>query len=133
MVRTTDLEVIMAIYQGIGTASVQGRDRVMAALVAGLEIEFGRCAGEALARRFLDAEESDFLWEARAGERWLGAYDSVDAADDALNRMAIFGRLEGRWFAAVLIVDGDGKPQGTIGKRLFRDRTCARAAMAMAH
>src|SRR3546814_5577837 len=35
-------------------------DRVMTALIAGLEIEFGRGAGEGLARRFLSAEDAEF-------------------------------------------------------------------------
>ena len=47
----------MTMFQPIGVAS----DRVLATLVAGLEIEFGHGAGEALAQRFLEAEESDFL------------------------------------------------------------------------
>ncbi|WP_245942020.1 hypothetical protein [Sphingomonas gilva] len=42
-------------------------DRVMAALVAGLEIEFGSGAGRVLAKRFLEAEEADFNWDARVG------------------------------------------------------------------
>lgn len=50
------LKVIMSTYQNIGTAS----DRIVAALVAGLEIEFGRGAGQAMAQRFLDAEDGDF-------------------------------------------------------------------------
>ena len=62
MVRTQALEVIMGMYQSIGTAS----DRVMATLMAGLELEFGRGAGEALAHRFLEAEETDF--RRRAGQ-----------------------------------------------------------------
>src|SRR3546814_15279389 len=50
MMRTQTLEVMMSMYQSIGTAS----DRVMEAPVAGLELEFGRGAGEALAHRFLE-------------------------------------------------------------------------------
>src|SRR3546814_19365376 len=67
MMRTQTLEVMMSMYQSIGTAS----DRVMEAPVAGLELEFGRGAGEALAHRFLEAEEADFRWDARVEERWI--------------------------------------------------------------
>ncbi len=37
-------------------------DRVMATLIAGLELEFGRGAAEGLAQRFIDAEDVDFHW-----------------------------------------------------------------------
>jgi len=116
-------------FQPIGAAS----DRVMAALVAGLEIEFGRGAGEALAQRFLEAEESDFLWEARQSERWLGAYESVDDDEVELDRIAILGRLDGRWFVAVSIVDGDGNAQGLMARRSFRSERRAREAFAATH
>jgi hypothetical protein len=126
MVRTQGVEVIMGMYQSIGTAS----DRVMATLVAGLEIEFGRNAGEALAHRFLEAEEIDFLWDARLQERWLGAYESAGDDEIELDRVRIFGRLDGRWFVAVMLVDGDGNPHGLMGKREFGRRHQASAAFA---
>lgn len=119
----------MTMFQSIGAAS----DRVVATLVAGLEIEFGRGAGEALAQRFLEAEESDFLWDARMSERWLGAYESIDEEDFELDRVAIMGRLDGRWFVAVSIVDGDGNAQGLMGRRSFRSERQAREAFAAAH
>lgn len=119
----------MGMVQSIGTAS----DHVMSALTAGLEIEFGRGAGEALAHRFLEAEETDFLWDARLEERWLGSYESIENDDLELDRIAICGRLDGRWFAGVLLVDGDGLAQGTIAKRFCRSRKSAHEAMADAH
>ena len=119
----------MTMFQTIGAAS----DRVLETLKAGLEIEFGRGAGDALAQRFIDAEESDFLWDARADERWLGAWESIDEEDLALDRIAIVGRLDGRWFVAVSIVDGDGNPHGLTGRRSFRSEAQARAAFAAAH
>lgn len=119
----------MSMYQSIGTAS----DRVMATLMASLEIEFGRGAGEALARRFLEAEESDFLWDARIEERWLGSYESIDDDDLELDRIAICGRLDGRWFSSVMLVDGEGRAHGTMGKRFCRSRRSAHEAMVDAH
>lgn len=116
----------MTMFQPISVAS----DRVMAALVSGLEIEFGYGAGEALAHRFLEAEESDFLWDARIQERWIGTYESADDDEIELDRVRIFGRLDGRWFVAVMIVDGDGNPHGLMGKREFRRRHQALAAFA---
>ena len=123
----------MTMFQPIDAASAKAPDRVMAALVAGLEIEFGRGAGAALAKRFLEAEESDFLWEARQSERWLGAYPSIDDDDGELDRVAILGRLDGRWFVAVSIVDGDGNAQGLMGRRSFRSERRAREAFAATH
>jgi hypothetical protein len=129
MARTTSLGVMMAMYQSIGTASANVVDRVTAALVAGLEIEFGRGAGEALAPRFLKAEEADFYWEARVTERWLGAYESQDDGEFELDRIAILGTLDGRWFTAAMIVDGEGAPHGTLGQRTYRSERLARQPM----
>ena len=124
----------MSMYQSIGTASPNVVDRVMAALVAGLELEFGRGAGEALAHRFLEAEEADFRWDARVEERWIGAYESPDDYDDfGLDRVAICGRLDGKWFCATMLVDGDGNAQGMMGCRQFGSLVRARDAMVHAH
>ena len=117
----------MTMFQPIGATT----DRVVATLVAGLEIEFGRGAGEALAARFLEAEESDFLWDARVSERWLRAYESNEEED--FDRVAIVGRLDGRWFVAVSIVDGDGNAHGLMGRRNFRSERQARRAFAATH
>ncbi len=118
----------MSMVQQIGVAS----DRVMATLIAGLEIEFGRGAGEGLAQRFLDAEEVDFCWDARVEERWLGAYEGGDSDDFWLDRVAIYGRLDGCWFAATMIVDGDGSAHGMLGCRRLGSRKAARKAMVSA-
>lgn len=116
----------MAQVQTISDAA----DRVMAALVSGLEIEFGRGAGEALAHRFLEAEEVDFHWDARLQERWIGSYEGIDDDEFELDRVRIIGKLDGRWFVATMIVDGDGNAHGMMGKRDFRREKQARAAFA---
>jgi len=118
----------MSMMQSIDAAS----DRVMAALISGLEIEFGRGAGAALAHRFLEAEEVEFLWDARALERWISTYESTDNEDLELDRVKIFGRLDGEWFVAVMIVDGDGNAHGMMGKRAFGCEQEARTAFAQA-
>jgi hypothetical protein len=122
-------EIIMTTVQTI--AEVQ--NRVLATLIAGLEIEFGRGASEGLAQHFLDAEELDFRWDARNAERWLGTYESVDEDDFALDRVAICGRLDGEWFMATMIVDGEGAAHGMLGCRSFRNGRTAREALATAH
>jgi len=118
----------MVQVQLVGAAS----DRVMAALIAGLEIEFGHAAGAALAARFLAAEGPDFHWDARVSERWLGAYESVCDEDLELDRVAICGWLDGDWFAATCIIDGEGMAHGMIGHRTFRTERQARRVFARA-
>ncbi|RZF60784.1 hypothetical protein EWE75_21195 [Sphingomonas populi] len=120
------MEMIMGMFHPVSVAS----DRVMAALVSGLEIEFGHAVGEALAHRFLKAEEADFLWDARVQERWIGTYEGTDEEVIELDRVRIFGRLNGRWFVAVMVVDGDGNARDVIGKREFGRRRQALAAFA---
>ena len=116
----------MTMFQPVSDAS----DRVLAALIAGLELEFGRGAAEGLAQRFLAAEETDFCWDARVEERWLGAYAAQDDSDLDLDRIAICGRLDGCWFVAVCIVDGDEMPHGMMARRTFSSRKSALAAFA---
>ncbi len=123
----------MDMSQSIGTASANVLDRVMEALVAGLELEFGRGAGEALAPWFLEAEEADFRWNVRLEERWLGAYEGCDDEDVELDRIACLGRLDGKWFCATMLVDGDGRAHGMMGCRQFRSLVGARDAMLDAH
>src|SRR3546814_17018079 len=106
----------MSMMQSVGMAS----DRVMAALVSGLEIEFGRGAGEALAQRFLEAEEIDFHWDAREQERWNGTYERAGVEDFELDQVAIVGRLNGQWFVAMIIGDGDGIAHGRTGNGRVR-------------
>ncbi len=119
----------MTKFQTVGAAS----DRVMEKLIAGLEIEFGRGAGEALAHRFLEAEEMDFRWDARASERWLGGYESAEDEELELDRVAICGRLDGKWYAATMIIDGDGSARGMLGCRSFGSEKAAREALTQAH
>ncbi|WP_232209428.1 hypothetical protein [Sphingomonas sp. SKA58] len=123
------MEIIMGMVQGIGTAS----DRMLDTLVAGLELEFGRGVGEALVQGFLDAEDVDFHWDARALERWIGAYESADDEDFELDRIAICGQLNGEWFCATMLVDGDAQAHGMTGCRQYRSKMQARKAMFDAH
>jgi len=108
----------MTMFQPVGTVA----DRVMASLSAGLAIEFGTTAGAALAQRFLEAEAPEFHWDARIEERWIGRYEASSDDDVELDRVAIFGSIDGGWFAAVCIVDGDGMAHGMTGRKMARDR-----------
>lgn len=103
-------------------------DRVFGALLAGLDIEFGEGAGEALAQHYLDAEERDFLWDARIDERWLGSCEDEEDADAQYDRVAVIGRLQGTWYTAVSIVDGEGRAQDLIARRDWESERSAREA-----
>lgn len=107
-------------------------DPVMMALVAGMEREFGHEVSEALARRFLEAEAVDFLWEARVAERWMGAYLGDEGDGLELDRVAILTRFDGRWVVAQMIVDGDGWAHGLIAQRHFQRRDRAQIAFSRA-
>ena len=108
-------------------------DRVMATLIAGLELEFGRGAAEGLVQRFIEAEDIDFHWEARIEERWIGSYEAQDQDAFELDRVAILGVIDGRWFVAMCIVDGDGMAHGMMGRQAFPDATAARKAFETRH
>ncbi len=123
----------MVMVQHIGTACSGRNDKVVSALVVGLERDFGRGAAEGLARPFLEAEEVDFRWDARSEERWLGPYEDPDDAGFELDRVAICGCLDGDWFTAIMRADGEGNAPGMTGCRIARDRTEARDAMLHGH
>jgi hypothetical protein len=108
-------------------ANSAAADCVMAALVSGLQVEFGTSAGTALVARFLKAEDIDFYWDARVQERWIGSCCGDEDAEIELDRVRILGRIDGRWFVAMMLVDGDGNAHGMLGKR-----SCGRAKPANA-
>ena len=116
--RTDQTEAIMTMVQTIGMASAH----VLNTLEKGCNIAVRRTAGEAIDRQILASEEADFHWGTRLSERWLGAYYSADEDEMDLDRVAIVGRIDGRWFAATSIIDGDGMPHGITNRRTFDSR-----------
>ena len=101
-------------------AIAKASDQVFERLVSGMEPRFGRSAAEGLARQFIEAEGADFYWEARLRERWLGVYESLEEeSEDALDRIAVFGLLDGVYYMAVLLVDGLGGIDALLGLRQF--------------
>ena len=78
------------------------------ALVSELEIEFGHGDVSGIAAQILDAEAADFYWNARMGERHLGAYEAPEEDGEELERIVVIGVLAGRWYVATCIVDGEG-------------------------
>lgn len=108
-------------------------DRNVRTLVRGLSGTVGAAAASVLAARFLEPEETDVLWDARLAERWIGRYESLDGDPEAdLDRLAIIGKLASDWFVAIVIVDGEGHPDGLIGRQRFSDFSEARRAFSKA-
>jgi hypothetical protein len=92
------------------------------AAVDALRAEFGAV----LAERIIEAEAVDFLWDGRVAERYLGQHvggdiDHEDASQD-LSRVAILSVLDGRWYAGVCLVDGEGTAVELLWKRHFHSR-----------
>lgn len=109
-------------------------DHVFERIVSGLESSFGRSAAEGLARQFIEAEGADFYWEARLGERGLGNYERLDEdADKALDRVAVFGLLDGLFYVAVVLLDGCESVEALLGVRQFERREDAEFAFERTH
>lgn len=114
-------------------ASTGSSDGVFERLVAGLKAEFGNAAGEGLARVFIEAEAADFYWDARRDLRWLGSYECPDPDDDEwLDRVAVTGLMDGRFYVAVLVVDARDRVHALLGLRRFGRRDAADRAFAEA-
>ncbi len=76
-------------------------------------------SGDLAVHVFGEIESIDRHWQARREERFLGLYESLDEDDAELARVAILGRMEGHWFAATCLVDGEGEAQDLLGSRVF--------------
>jgi hypothetical protein len=92
------------------------------AAVDALRAEFGGI----LADRIIEAEALDFLWDARVRERYLGQqigwdFDEEDASQE-FSRIAILSTLDGRWYAGMCLVDGEGAAVELLWKRRFASR-----------
>jgi hypothetical protein len=92
------------------------------AAVDALRAEFGGV----LAERIIEAEAVDFLWEARVRERYLGqqigwGIDDEDGSQE-LSRVSVLSVLDGRWYAGLCLVDGEGAAVELLWKRQFGTR-----------
>jgi hypothetical protein len=104
----------------VDAATYGATDRVFDRLVSGLESAFGRSAAEGLARHFIEAEGADFYWEARLRERWLGTYEGLEEdAGAVLDRVAVFGFLDGLFYVAVVLLDAIDGVEALLGLRQF--------------
>jgi hypothetical protein len=82
--------------------------------------------GAVLAERIIEAELLDFLWNARVRERYLGQQIDWDldeeVASQELSRVAVLSMLDGCWYAAMCLVDGEGAAVKLLWKRRFDTR-----------
>ena len=98
-------------------------DHVFERIVSGLETSFGRSAAEGLARQFIEAERADFYWEARQREKWIGVYERLDEDEgEALDRVAVFGLLDGLFYVAVVLLGAIDGVEALLGVRRFERR-----------
>ncbi|MBW8297274.1 hypothetical protein [Sphingopyxis sp.] len=110
-------------------AIAMASDGVFDRIVSGLEGAFGRSAAEGLARHFIEAEGADFYWEARQREKWIGNYERLDDGDgEALDRVAVFGFLDGLFYVAVVLLDAIDGVEALLGLRQFKRRGDAESA-----
>ena len=108
----------MTMVQTIGMAS----ERVLHCLATGRGIADRGYVGQIVDWHILAAEEADLHWDARLRERWLGQYFNAEDDESELDRVAIIGRIDGRWFAATSIIDGGGIPHLMSNHRTFDTR-----------
>ena len=98
-------------------------------LVDALRAEFGAV----LAARIIEAEEVDFLWDARVFERYLGQHFGLENdCETELSRVAIVSFFDGLWRAAVCLADGDGEAVALLWERCCDGRDEALAAYGRA-
>jgi len=83
-----------------------------------------QASGTGAATNVMAAEE-DCLWEARIAERWLGSYEGEVEDGEEWDLVAILGQAEGGWFAATMLVDGEGDPRQVAGRRNLQSKWAA--------
>lgn len=102
-------------------------------LASELEIEFRNVGCPALGRRFVHAEVAASHWKARIAERHLGTHPNLNEEQLTLQRVAIIGVKNGRWFAAACLVDGDGAIEELLWLRRCDSQSEAREAFWSTH
>jgi hypothetical protein len=79
--------------------------------------------GGVLAERILEAEAADFLWESRVRERYLGQHidciADVESMAGDVSRVVILSVLDGKFYAGVCLVDGEGAAFDLLWTRTF--------------
>ena len=92
--------------------------------------------GAILAARIIESEATDFLWDARVKERYLGQHLDVGfdigEGEVELSRIAVLSSLAGRWHVASCLVDGEGMAVDILWQEGFEGRNEADAAFERA-
>jgi len=118
------MEILMNMFSYPADVQTGLRDILVEQASAG----FSDFEDHALEAHLIACETADFHWEARIQERYLGDYEGGDDDEIQLDRVAILGLLQGKWFTATALVDGDGSVHDLVGLQLFDDvRTADRA------
>lgn len=93
-----------------------------------LVAEFGADGIDAVVEHFIEAERADFHWGGRVAEMGLGAWQSLDEDDEALEIVAILGYFRARYDVAACLVDGDRRVRGMLWLRHFESFESAEQA-----
>ena len=92
--------------------------------------------GAILAARIIESEATDFVWDARVKERYLGQHFDVGLGMDddeiELSRIAVLSSLAGGWHVASCLVDGEGMAVDLLWQQSFEGRNEADAAFERA-
>ncbi len=87
--------------------------------------------GAILASRIIESEATDFIWDARVKERYLGQHFDVGLGmvdgEIELSRIAVLSSLAGRWHVASCLVDGEGMAVDLLWQQCFEGRNEAEA------
>ena len=82
--------------------------------------------GGILAKRVLETEAADFLWDSRVLERYLGQHVDAIPDDESMlgdvSRLAVLSRLDGAWHAGICLVDGEGSAIDLLWNETFDSR-----------
>ena len=92
--------------------------------------------GAILASRIIESEATDFVWDARVKERYLGQHFDVGLGigdgEVELSRIAVLSNLAGRWHVASCLVDGEGMAVDLLWQQSFESPNEADAAFERA-
>lgn len=98
-------------------------------LVRDLADEFGDEGINAVAERFVAAEQADFYWDGRIAEMKLAPFcEAFDDDDEPCERVAILGFFRSRYYVATCLVDDSWRLCAMLRVRHFDDSANAEAA-----
>lgn len=98
-------------------------------LVRDLTDEFGNEGINAIAERFVAAEQADFYWDGRIAEMKLAPLcEAFDDDDEPYERVAILGFFRSCYYVATCLVDESWRLCAMLRVRHFDDAASAESA-----